>query len=236
MLRKGYFRPLEHGYKMTYGSQQGSKDLIFHKKEMLDLLSNLKARMQKLNTQQQNKSTPWCFTRITSLHCYYTVFFFNWNIIVLQCCVSFCCLTMRISNVYTYIPSRVSLPPTNTIAPSRSSQSTRLSSPCYTAGPHQLPVSHMVVYRCQCNSLNWSPPSVPTSPFSVSFYSCPANRFINTIFSRLRISYYHYQKKQIMWLKVSLDLGNIWNSLLRVFHYKVQVGHRYIFSTALRSP
>ena len=42
MLRKGYFRPLEHGYKMTYGSQQGSKDLIFHKKEMLDLLSNLK--------------------------------------------------------------------------------------------------------------------------------------------------------------------------------------------------
>ena len=45
MLRKGYFRPLEHGYKMTYGSQQGSKDLLFHKKEMLDLLSNLKARM-----------------------------------------------------------------------------------------------------------------------------------------------------------------------------------------------
>ena len=36
---------------------------------------------------------------------------FYWSLIALRCCVSFCCTAMWISYLYTYIPSRLSLPP-----------------------------------------------------------------------------------------------------------------------------
>ena len=58
------------------------------------------------------------------------------RIVALQCFyISLCCAMKSISYVETYIPSLLDLPPTPTI-PSRSSQSTELSSLCYTAGPH----------------------------------------------------------------------------------------------------
>ena len=66
--------------------------------------------------------------------------FLNWSIIALQCCVSFYCITMSISYKSTKIRSILSrcllLPPQP--RPSRSPQSTELSSLCSTAASHRL--------------------------------------------------------------------------------------------------
>ena len=63
-------------------------------------------------------------------------------------CVGFCCTIMWISRKYTYLPSIMSLPPTPSMC--RWSQSTELSSLCYTAASRQVSILPMVVYICQC--------------------------------------------------------------------------------------
>ena len=76
-----------------------------------------------------------------------------------------------------------SYPPTHT---SRLSQSPWLSFLCYTT-TIQLSILQMVIYAFQCYSLNLSRPLLSLLCPQVYFlglhlYSCPANRFISTIF------------------------------------------------------
>ena len=74
---------------------------------------------------------------------FYFVLFKNF----LQCCVGFSHTTPRISHNYICIPSLPSLSPLVS-HPSRSSQSARLGSPCYTATSHQLSILYLIVYVC----------------------------------------------------------------------------------------
>ena len=106
----------------------------------------------------------------TQTHC---LFFFNWRIIGLQCCVG-SCHTTWISNKSTYFPSLVALPLIlhSIPHPSRLSQSAVLSSVYYTAASRQLSIllyGHVYVSMLFSQFVPPSPsPSVSTSLFSVS--------------------------------------------------------------------
>ena len=76
---------------------------------------------------------------------FFLIFIFDWRIIVLQYCVGFCHTTI-IRYKYTYIPFLGSLPPRPSSHSSRSSQSTRLSSLCYTAASYLLSVLNVAMY------------------------------------------------------------------------------------------
>ena len=86
------------------------------------------------------------------------LFFFNWRKIALRCFVGFCRTAMWISYKYTHIPTLLSLPPPGPSCPSRSSQSARLGSVCYTAASHQFSALHVGVHLCWCYFLHLSWP------------------------------------------------------------------------------
>ena len=88
---------------------------------------------------------------------------------------------------YTYVPSLLKLHPTSHSHLSRLSQSTRLSSLCYTTAAHWLSVLYIVMFMFQCYSLNlfhslFLPLCPQVQSLQLHLYFCPANRFISTIF------------------------------------------------------
>ena len=105
-----------------------------------------------------------------------TLFIFNWRIIALQYCIGFCHTSTWISHKYNMSPSSwTSLPPPTPLPPTPShlSQSTCMSSLYHTANSHWLSILHMVIYIDFCATVSIFPtlsfpPSVSTSPFSMS--------------------------------------------------------------------
>ena len=107
------------------------------------------------------------------LNYYFFTFIFNGRIIALLCCVGSCHPPMWIGRKYTYALFLLNLPPLHTPSlPSRSSQSTELSSLCYTATCHWLSILHMVMDMFQCLSLNLSHPLLPQCVHKSVLYVC----------------------------------------------------------------
>ena len=116
--------------------------------------------------------------------------FFYWRIIALQCCVSFCHTAKWIRHMHTHIPCLLDLPPPSS-QPTRLSQSTELSSLCYTAGSHQLSILHIVslfMSNLISQFIPHSPSPVSTHPFSTStFLFLPCKQLYLYHFSRFHI-------------------------------------------------
>ena len=125
------------------------------------------------------------------MFCWCPLYFFNWSIVTLQCCVSFYCSSKRIGRVYTHIPSFSS--PTTPSHPKRSSQSTGRGCLCL----QNVPTSY-VVYTWQRVYVSpisqFIPPLLPPCahilfPMSVSLF-LPCKQVHLGHFSRFHIYVY----------------------------------------------
>ena len=108
------------------------------------------------------------------------IFYLEDNGFIVLC---FCCTPVWGSCMYAHIPFLSSL--TLTSHPSRLSQ--HRAEPAVLHGSFPPSVLHMVVYMCRCYSLNSSHPLLPplcphAHSLHLCLFSCPANRFISTVF------------------------------------------------------
>ena len=117
------------------------------------------------------------------------IFIFSWRIIALQYCVCFCHIPTWINHMYTYVPSLLNLPPTSQPIPPL--EIVREHHICKHSLLIQLiPIGylfHIFLHMFPCHSLHLSHPLFPLPCPQVCslcryLHSCPANRFISTIF------------------------------------------------------
>ena len=144
-------------YCVTY--QEASHALNVHHHSKLCLFS---PRRWGTGSLAEGSSVPHSRSHCTAskvvLLTFLYFFFFNWRKIALRCFVGFCRTAMWISYKYTHIPALLSLPPPGPSCPSRSSQSARLGSVCYTAASHLFSALHVGVHLCWCSFLHSSWP------------------------------------------------------------------------------
>ena len=98
-------------------------------------------------------------------------FFLNWGIVALQCCVTFCCITI---DMYVFIYSLPLDPPSRPPPPHPTPHSTELSSLCSTGAPHSYPFTHGSA-RVSPNSQAYPTPPHPFPHVgSLHLHSIPA--------------------------------------------------------------
>ena len=116
---------------------------------------------------------------------------FYWKVIALQYCVGFCIHQHEsVRGTHMSTPSWTSLPNPTPSHPARLSQSTGLSSLCYTANSHWLSAIHMVIYMFPGYALHPSHPVLPTlrpqiCSLCLHLHCRSGNRFISTIINTI---------------------------------------------------
>ena len=114
--------------------------------------------------------------------------YFNWRIIILQYCDSFCHASIWIVHRYTYVPSSLNpIPPPSPTYPSRLSQRTGFESPAsYIKLALVIYFTYGNIYVSMLFSQIIPPFPSPTESKSLSLHlcllCCPACRIIGTIF------------------------------------------------------